>query len=158
MHGIDACEEAITFARKLYAKPNLHYSQGNACSPDLFQKLTPHACDIVVSFEVIEHIERYFDYLENVSLLLKENGQFLLSTPNRLQTFTWNTQWNPCHFQEFSPYQLRRILGWYFTRVRLIAQDIRDEATREAIQQEFAYRKALRDLDPATRMVRKNLA
>ena len=102
----------------------------------------------MVSFEVIEHIERYFDYLENVSLLLKENGQFLLSTPNRLQTFTWNTQWNPCHFQEFSPYQLRRILGWYFTRVRLIAQGIRDEATERGHPAGICVQKGLEGSRP----------
>jgi 2-polyprenyl-3-methyl-5-hydroxy-6-metoxy-1,4-benzoquinol methylase len=153
--GVDVCEEAIAFARRLHTKKNLRYSRGNACSPVLPQELTPHAYDIVVSFEVIEHIERYFDYLENVCLLLKESGRFLLSTPNRLQTFAWNSTWNSCHFQEFSAYQLRRILGLYFGRVHLIGQGLRDEAQREAIQREFTYRAALRERAPMIRTVHK---
>lgn len=155
VHAADSCEEAIAFARQLYKKPNLRYSKMNACSPTLVEELSPCTYDIIVSFEVIEHLERYFDYLENVRLLLKENGTFLLSTPNRLQTFNWNSRWNPCHFQEFSPYQLRSILGLFFTRVHLIAQGFGDEAKREAVQKELAHRSAMRELDPVTRIARK---
>ena len=148
--------EAIAFARKSYGQPHLQYSRVDACGVhDLFQVLAPGTFDFVVSFDVIEHIEKYFDYLENASRLLKKDGQFVLSTPNRLQTFNWNSHWNPCHFQEFSAYQLRRILGLYFARVGLMAQDFRDSEKKQALQRECAHRKAMKELDPLARMVRK---
>lgn len=155
VHGIDSCAEAIAFAQGLYVRPNLRYWRANACSRELFQAEGPRTYDILVSFDVIEHIERYFDYLENASQLLKENGRFLLSTPNRLQTFNWNSQWNPCHLQEFTPYQLRKILDLYFAKVTLMAQDFRDKAKREALQSEAARRKAMKELGPLARMSRK---
>ena len=155
-YGIDSCAEAIAFARSSYVQPHLQYSHVDACgAQELFQVLAPGAFDLVVSFDVIEHIQKYFDYLENASRLLKKDGQFLLSTPNRLQTFNWNSQWNPCHFQEFSAYQLRRILGLYFARVGLLAQDFRDREKKQALQRQCAHRKAMKELGPLARVVRK---
>ncbi len=156
VHGIDSSEEAILFARRFYAKANLRFYALNACcSHDLLQELAVGGYDVVVSFDVIEHIEKYFDYLENVVRLMKGDGQFVLSTPNRLQTFQWNARWNPCHLQEFSPYQLRKLLGLYFESVLLVAQDFAESARRETVRNEMARRTAVAESPPLARMIRK---
>lgn len=41
--------------------------------------------DIITIFEVIEHIENYYNLLEKISKLLKEDGYLILSTPNRMR-------------------------------------------------------------------------
>jgi SAM-dependent methyltransferase len=40
--------------------------------------------DCVVSIEVIEHLERQFDYVRQINRILKPGGRLLLSTPNVL--------------------------------------------------------------------------
>jgi SAM-dependent methyltransferase len=128
--GIDYSSVAIEYANKNYARDNLRFLVGDASSkksPELFNGGT---FDFVVSFDVIEHVERYFDYIENICAVLKENGVLIIGSPNRLQTFNWNVAWNKYHVQEFSPYQLRKLLGFYFKDVKLIAQDFGDDALK----------------------------
>ncbi len=143
VRGVDYCKEAVAFAQKAYARENLDFRALDACrAEDMAQVLRPGGYAMIVSFDVIEHMERYFDYLENVRRLLADDGLFLLSTPNRLQTFNWNRTWNPYHFQEFSPCQLRKLLALYFPTVHLIAQDFRDEAKRETVRSELTCRRS----------------
>jgi 2-polyprenyl-3-methyl-5-hydroxy-6-metoxy-1,4-benzoquinol methylase len=156
VHGIDYCHEAIVFARELYARANVEFFHVDACcSHDLFQVLKPASYDLVVAFEVIEHMEKYFDYLENARRLMKENGLFLLSTPNRLWTCACSQKLNQYHFQEFSPYQLRKVLGMYFRDVTMAAQDFRDSVTREATKRRLAFKRSMRQSNPLTRTVKK---
>ncbi len=42
------------------------------------------AFDLVVAFEVIEHLEDWRDFLREVRRVLAPAGQFIVSTPNRL--------------------------------------------------------------------------
>lgn len=132
VHGIDLSQKAIEFAKMYYTRENVQFFQMDAtCSDHLFKVLKPNGYDIVVSFDVIEHLERYFDYLENICWLLEKNGFLVIGCPNRLETFNWNRCWNRFHSQEFSPYQLRKILSLYFREVILIAQDFKDKSKRE---------------------------
>ena len=131
-HGVDFSRKAIEFAKIHYTGENVRFFQMDAsCSDHVFKALKPNSYDIIISFDVIEHLERYFDYLENICRLVKEDGFLAIGCPNRLETFNWNRYWNKFHIQEFSPYQLRKILSLYFGDVILIAQDFQDESKRE---------------------------
>lgn len=129
--GVDQSQRAIEYAIGRYQSKNLKFINIDACSKDVVNLLGEHSFDFIISFDVIEHIERYFDYIENISALMKKDGTFILGCPNRLQTFKWNRYWNPFHFQEFSPYQLRKILSLYFGNIQLHSQDFKDAYKRE---------------------------
>lgn len=129
--GIDYSEKAVEFAQKTYKASNLHFEAMNACSPEIVSKLKKYSFDLIVSFDVIEHIEHYFDYLKNVHALMTDDSVLILGCPNRLQTLKWNHLWNPFHFQEFSPYQLRKILSLYFKNVKIGSQDFKSSEKRE---------------------------
>ena len=135
VYGIDYSRQAIKYAKSKYQKENLRFFVANACSKEeVFQIMDKNSIDIICSFDVIEHLEKYFDYLENICSLLKKNGFLIIGCPNRLQLFEWNRNWNRYHFQEFSPYQLKKILELYFNDVVLVEQDFRDPLKREAIR------------------------
>jgi 2-polyprenyl-3-methyl-5-hydroxy-6-metoxy-1,4-benzoquinol methylase len=135
VHALDISKTAIEYAQETYVDTNLQFFQLDACCRDeVLRVLRPESYDLIVSFDVIEHLERYFDYLENICNLVKTDGTVIIGCPNRLETFNWNPSWNRFHFQEFSPYQLRRILMLYFQNVALIAQDFKDESKRERIR------------------------
>jgi len=135
VYGIDYSPTAIEYAKSKYSGKNLKFFVADACSQeDIFRIIDKNSVDIVCSFDVIEHLEKYFDYIQNICLLLKEDGLLLIGCPNRLQLFKWNRNWNLHHFQEFSPYQLKKILELYFNDVVLLGQDFHDPLKREAIR------------------------
>lgn len=76
--GIDNDSKAIEYAISKFKIENLKFKIDNATNlsfPD-------STFDIVVSFEVIEHIKDYRKYLKEVFRVLKKGGYFIFSTPN----------------------------------------------------------------------------
>ena len=72
--------EAVDFARAHYRLPNLRFEQASCTA-------LPHpdgAFDLVVAFEVIEHLEDWREFLREARRVLAPSGQFIVSTPNKL--------------------------------------------------------------------------
>lgn len=69
--------------------------------------------DFVVSFQVIEHIERDADFVREVSRVLRDGGRFIVSTPNAPMSLTRN----PWHVREYTAEGLRRLLSRDFSEV-----------------------------------------
>ena len=135
VYGIDYSPTAIKYAKAKYSSKNLNFFVADAClQEDISRIVDKNSVDIVCSFDVSEHLEKYFDYIQNICLLLKEDGLLLIGCPNRFTLFEWNRNWNLHHFQEFSPYQLKKILELYFNDVVLLGQDFRDPLKRESIR------------------------
>lgn len=72
--------------------------------------------DIVICFQVLEHIENDIDFLKEVYRVLKPNGVFILTTPNRKMTITRN----PWHVREYEPLKLKGVLNKIFDEVNLM--------------------------------------
>jgi 2-polyprenyl-3-methyl-5-hydroxy-6-metoxy-1,4-benzoquinol methylase len=130
--AVDYSRTAIEYAKVSFPSPNLKFLAADACSRETPELLERQRFDLILSFDVIEHLERYFEYMENIVDLLQDDGVLIIGCPNRLQCFEWNRQWNPYHVQEFSPHQFRRILSSIFGSVVLFAQDFEDPQKREA--------------------------
>ena len=62
--------------------------------------------DVVVCFEVIEHIERQDEALDEIRRVLRETGCLLISSPNR----DVYTPGNPHHVHEYAPDELEAAL------------------------------------------------
>ena len=98
--GVDRAPEAIEFARANYRLPNLSFEESSVVS-------LPHpdgSFDLVVAFEVIEHLEQWNDFLLEARRVLSPNGQFIVSTPNKLYYTESRGQdgANPFHVHEFA--------------------------------------------------------
>jgi 2-polyprenyl-3-methyl-5-hydroxy-6-metoxy-1,4-benzoquinol methylase len=131
--GIDISKLSIEYAAKTYKKSNLLFLQEDLSDLN-FPKRLIQRFDFVVSFDVIEHVERYFDFVENIDSMLAPGGVVVLGCPNRWPTLEINSEWNSFHMQEFTPAQLNWLLRKHFTKVELYSQDfLTKEARRDHI-------------------------
>ncbi len=72
--------------------------------------------DVVISFQVIEHLKTPQLLLDKAKSMLNKNGMLILSTPNRL-TQSYNE--NPYHYKEYSSKELQKMLLKYFRKVEM---------------------------------------
>jgi SAM-dependent methyltransferase len=119
--GADVAAEATEFARAHYRLPNLAFEQAS-CD----QLPHPDACfDLVVAFEVIEHLERWRDFLLEARRVLAPGGQLIVSTPNKLYyTESRGAHGaNPFHVHEFDFEEFRGALESVFLHVTLFLEN-----------------------------------
>ena len=75
--------------------------------------LQDNAYDLVVSFQVIEHIKDDRLFLKEIHRVLRPGGTALLTTPNRRLSLTRN----PWHIREYLPEELEAIAKEVFSEV-----------------------------------------
>jgi SAM-dependent methyltransferase len=75
--------------------------------------LAPASFGLIVSFQVIEHLEDPHLYLDSISRLLAPGGTAMLTTPNILTS----DGINPFHVHEYTADELRECLAPYFDDV-----------------------------------------
>src|SRR5579872_5185934 len=119
--GADIAGEAVDFASEHYRRANLHFEQASCDA-------IPHAdgtFDLVVAFEVIEHLTNWRELLTEARRLLAPGGQFVVSTPNRLYyTESRGAQGaNPFHVHEFEFEEFRAELSAVFPHVSLFLEN-----------------------------------
>jgi len=119
--GVDQAPEAVEFARENYGLPNLHFEQATCTA-------LPHpdeSFDLVVGFEVIEHLENWRDFLSEVRRVLAPTGQFIVSTPNKLYyTESRGAHGaNPFHVHEFEFAEFVQELRQIFPHISLFLEN-----------------------------------
>ena len=113
--GIDMDKATIVHAHEQYTKKNITFAVGDAESlPGCI------TFDVVVSFQLIEHIHDTEKYLSQIKKVLKKNGIVVLTTPNRLLRLENNQKpWNTFHITEYSGRSLYSLLSRYFDTVEI---------------------------------------
>jgi O-antigen biosynthesis protein len=119
--GADIAAEAVAYAREHYRLPNLYFEQascGGLPHPDA-------AFDLVVAFEVIEHLRDWREFLLEARRVLAPNGQFIVSTPNKLYYAESRSHVgsNPFHAHEFEFGEFRAELSAVFLVVSLFLEN-----------------------------------
>jgi ubiquinone/menaquinone biosynthesis C-methylase UbiE len=119
--GIDVAAEALDFARVHYRKPNLVFEQASCTA-------LPHAeasFDLVVAFEIIEHLNDWRTFLQEARRVLAAGGRFVVSTPNRLY-YTESrgpSGANPYHVHEFDFQEFRKELTSVFPSATIYCEN-----------------------------------
>lgn len=114
--GIDLDEETINEARLKYKKPNIRYLAGSATKIPIAEN---YSFDLIISFETLEHIDEQEQvaFLKEVKRLLKPEGVFVVSTPDR------NVYGgNPFHKKEFTENEFVEFIKSYFKYSTLFGQ------------------------------------
>ena len=119
--GLDFSAEALTHACANYARPGIQLVQGS-CEELPFADA---AFDLIAAFEVIEHLERWPDFLGEASRVLKPGGTLVVSTPNKAYyTESRGTAGpNPFHVHEFEFVEFSEALRSIFPHVRMWTQN-----------------------------------
>jgi SAM-dependent methyltransferase len=119
--GADIAAEAVAFARAHYRLPYLEFEQASCTA-------LPHpdaAFDLVVAFEVIEHLPGWRDFLLEARRVLAPTGQFIVSTPNKLYYAESRRRAgaNPFHAHEFEFDEFRAELSAIFPHISLFLEN-----------------------------------
>jgi SAM-dependent methyltransferase len=119
--GIDLAPQAIEFARATYPIPSLRFLVAS-CAVMPFPE---NAFDLVVAFEVIEHLPDHRAFLQECARVLTHHGLFIVSSPNRkyYAESRAKTGPNPYHVHEFEAREFVEELSGVFQNVRLLLQN-----------------------------------
>lgn len=110
--GVDLDAGSTEYANANYAScyPNLSYQP---CDVTKLSFLADQSVDTFVSFETIEHLPNYQDFLLEVKRVLKPDGRFIGSVPNLWCDETGNDP-NPHHFHVFDWSKLQQAISEHF--------------------------------------------
>lgn len=116
VYGVDISEEAINYAKQKYGyKDNLQFLQSSV------EKLpfNDNFFDKAVSFETIEHVDEKIQkkFLKEIVRVLKDDGIFIISTPDRLNYSEKNNYNNEFHVKEFYAEEFFNFLRSFFSNV-----------------------------------------
>ena len=87
----------------------------------LHQKIPPlnnlkaNSFDIVISFQVIEHIEDATLFIKEIRRILKPNGKAYITTPNATKTIARN----PWHYKEYNYPEMNNLISNYFINYKI---------------------------------------
>src|SRR5439155_16010445 len=110
--GADYSADAIARCRRSWRRANLRFDQVDlACLDDSRDRF-----DLIVSFQVLEHLREPAAFVAGLKIHLAPGGRLLLTTPNRLTSFSEN----PYHVREYSPAELHALLAAIFPTVRIL--------------------------------------
>jgi len=137
--GVDYSSQAIEFCKRTWTSPNLHFERVDFTDPGDFDA----TFDLVVNFQVIEHIEDDRAFLQALRARLAPGGTLLLTTPNRLMSFSEN----PYHVREYTADELRALLESVFGSVTMRGMRGNDKVTKFDEARRQSVERILR-LDP----------
>jgi len=119
--ALDIAPDAILYAREHYGASGVQYLEGSCCA----MPVADAAFDLVVSFEVIEHLTAWQTFLTECRRVLAPGGLLVVSTPNR-DTYTEARRLsgpNPFHTHEFAFEEFASALQALFPQVDLYLQN-----------------------------------
>jgi ubiquinone/menaquinone biosynthesis C-methylase UbiE len=119
--AIDVAAEAIRHARENFPQPGIRFLQATCES----LPFADASFDLVTAFEVIEHLERWRELLNETSRVLKARGVLLVSTPNKAYYAESRAKAgpNPFHCHEFEYEEFQSALSAIFPHVRMWTQN-----------------------------------
>lgn len=132
----DLDKKVIKFAKQNFNDKKVIFRLGDVESLKLKSEY-----NVVIAFELIEHLNQPEKLLSLTKRALVRNGIFILSTPNRENSsYDGDKPSNPHHVKEYYPLELKQLLKKYFSKIELYGIVLKNEKR----QQEDMIRKNLR--------------
>lgn len=134
--AVDVAADAIDYARGQFSRENLGFEVIDPSRPLPF---TDASFDVVLSFQVFEHVPDAGRYLAEIRRVLAPGGTLVLATPDRsTRLLPMQRPWNRWHLHEYSGSELDAKLREHFPRVEILGMG----GKREVIDIELKrYRK-----------------
>jgi 2-polyprenyl-3-methyl-5-hydroxy-6-metoxy-1,4-benzoquinol methylase len=118
--GVDISEDALNYAKDMHSTNGILYVQADASK---YLPFPDNHFDVIVSFETIEHLEDYRNFLRECVRILPEKGVLICSTPNKFRDIISYGKWGYYgHFHEFSPKEFCNLMKEFFLNVELYDQ------------------------------------
>lgn len=124
VYGVDISHEAAAYAKNRYQHPDIKFLQGDCARLPFENK----RFDVVVSFETLEHIVNSDAFVVEVSRVIKDDGIFIVSTPNKAVCSPGREKpYNPYHVKEYYLKELIQLLEKSFDVVDARGQRIKED-------------------------------
>jgi ubiquinone/menaquinone biosynthesis C-methylase UbiE len=122
--GFDISQDAIDYACQHYGAENLRFERASC----LEIPAADSSFDLVVAFEIIEHLNEWRTFLQEVRRVMRPDGQLVVSTPNRQYYAEARASQgpNPFHVHEFEFDEFRHELEKVFPKVALYLENHTD--------------------------------
>jgi ubiquinone/menaquinone biosynthesis C-methylase UbiE len=117
--ALDVSQESIEFAKENYTAPNLKFLVSD-CNQ---LAISSGSIDVVVCFEVVEHLGDQQTFLKEVRRVLRRDGVLVISTPNRIYYTEERKEANPFHVREFDYPEFSAFLKEQFEHVKIAFQN-----------------------------------
>lgn len=115
--GVDVSEKAILSAHARYGRPGIDFQTIDGTR----LPFSDREFDLIISFQVIEHIVDYGRYVHELKRILAPRGIVLFTTPNALVRLDPGMKpWNRFHVREFEAPDLQSLLDTFFPRVGVL--------------------------------------
>jgi len=119
--GVEIDKPTVQHARSRYIKDNLEFMEGSILAVPIEGE---KKFDVVVCFEGIEHIAEHDKLLSEVKRLLKDDGLFIVSTPNKTVYTDVPDYHNPFHIKELHFDEFESLLRQYFAHMHIFGQRV----------------------------------
>lgn len=107
--GVDVAADAVSFANARYRAANLSFK---SIPPDGPLPFPDEAFDVVLSFQVIEHVRDVGTYLAEARRVLRPGGMLVVITPDRRhRLLPGQKPWNRWHLKEYSLQLLEKVIA-----------------------------------------------
>ncbi len=125
--GVDVADQVVEYAVKRYTKDNCHFLKyGGRTLP--FENNT---FDVVVSFQVIEHIDDDQAFVGEIHRVLKPGGRLILTTPNKATRLKPGQKpFNRFHKREYHAQELNDVLKSKFPKTNVWGVSATEEIHR----------------------------
>ena len=108
--GIDIDSPSVTHSAHKYVRDNLKFVCGSALDLSMCDDAS---FDVVTCFETIEHLAEHDQLMRSIKRVLRADGVFLVSTPDR-DIYTTGHYNNPFHVRELNRQEFEELLDRYF--------------------------------------------
>lgn len=115
--GVDIDSDAIRYGDFRYYNSNI-----KRIAADAVQFIYSTRFDLIVSFETVEHLKNYNEFIKNLYNNLEENGILLISTP--INKVTTTNLKNPYHQIEWSFSDFHKLFKPFFEIEEIYLQDV----------------------------------
>lgn len=122
--GVDISLDTVLEARQTYPSNKIGFLPASATA----LPFAPNSFELVVAFEVIEHLTDFRALLSEAKRVITPSGQFIVSTPNHLyyEETRKVSGPNPFHTHEFVFDEFHQLLCEYFPHVSFFLQNHSD--------------------------------
>jgi ubiquinone/menaquinone biosynthesis C-methylase UbiE len=121
--GIDKSEEAALHAAEKYARANLAYQVMDVTK----LAFADNSFDVVVSFQVIEHLHDAGKFLEEISRVLKKDGRAIISTTTR-KTSGNDLPAGGYHVKEYRSDEFMDLLDAHFEKAEYFGTQFKEKS------------------------------
>ena len=123
--GFDNAREPLLITQHEYGDSHVRLAEGDCRS----LPFSNASFDVVVAFEVIEHVENWRGLLAEARRVLTPGGRLLVSTPNKVYYQQTRTTPNLYHVHEFDYDEFRGELAKFFKNTTMFLENHSDAIT-----------------------------